>query len=204
MANIEEIWYWIIGAEEKLPDNVIGYNINEEITKDASNVINANNQTTTGMAELIYWVNAPKILAKTSVIWADWWGWGGWWISTSILELSTSSKAQTWSLSTFNTLDSSTLASDITVSSWEITSSTWWTYLVSFNIDTHNANVTSFDFICRNFWDYSYVVYTNQSWKNGSFMWLTKLNANDYIRCSIEPYWYSCAPTLSITMVRLW
>lgn len=202
MAKIEEIWYWIIGAEEKLPNNVIDYNINKEITKDASNVVNANNQTTTGMATVIPWVNAPKILAKTSVIWADWWGWE-WWISTSILELSTSERAQTWSLSTFNTLDSSTLASDITVSSWEITSSTWWTYLVSFNIDTHNANVTSFDFMCRNFWDYSYVVYTNQSWKNGSLMWLTKMNANDYIKCYIEPYWNSCSPTVSITMVRL-
>ena len=63
----EKIWYQYIGQEVKEPSNVIDYNINKEITKDASNVINANNDTTTWMATLIYWVNAPKLLEKTSV-----------------------------------------------------------------------------------------------------------------------------------------
>lgn len=63
----EKIWYQYIGQEVKEPSNVIEYNINKEITKDASNVINANNDTTTWMATLIYWVNAPKLLEKTSV-----------------------------------------------------------------------------------------------------------------------------------------
>jgi len=63
----DKIWYQYIWEEIREPSNIVEYNINKEITKDASNVINANNDTTTWMATLIYWVNAPKLLEKTSV-----------------------------------------------------------------------------------------------------------------------------------------
>ena len=63
----EKIWYQYIWEEIREPSNIVEYNINKEITKDASNVINANNDTTTWMATLIYGVNAPKLLEKTSV-----------------------------------------------------------------------------------------------------------------------------------------
>ena len=65
--NADKIWYQYIWEEIREPSNIVEYNINKEITKDASNVINANNDTTTWMATLIYWVNAPKLLEKTSV-----------------------------------------------------------------------------------------------------------------------------------------
>lgn len=72
----EEIWYSIVWEKEKTQNNVIDYNIREEITKDTSAIENANNQTTTGMATQIPWVNEPKLIAKTSIIWwAWWWGW---------------------------------------------------------------------------------------------------------------------------------
>ena len=41
-----------------MQDNVIDYDIENEETKDTSAVINANNQTTTGMANVIPWINA--------------------------------------------------------------------------------------------------------------------------------------------------
>lgn len=75
----EKVWYAIIWEKTKEDPNVIDYNINEEITKDTSAVFNANNDTTTGMANVIPWVNAPKLIAQTSILWIDfnanylWW-----------------------------------------------------------------------------------------------------------------------------------
>lgn len=65
-----EVWYSIVGEEQKTLPNEVWYNINEEITKDASAVENANNQTTTGMADEIPWINRPKLIASTSIAWA--------------------------------------------------------------------------------------------------------------------------------------
>lgn len=74
----EKVWYSIIWEKAKEDPNVIDYNINEEITKDTSAVFNANNDTTTGMATVIPWVNAPKLIAQTSILWIDYesWYWG--------------------------------------------------------------------------------------------------------------------------------
>jgi len=83
IENAEKVGYPVVWEEVKDASNVIDYQINEEITKDTSWEINANNDTTTGMATVIPWVNAPKLLADTSIIW--WWGkWWGW----AIVEIS--------------------------------------------------------------------------------------------------------------------
>ena len=76
--DAETIWYQVVWEETKYASNVIDYNINKEQTKDLSAEINANNQTTTGMANVIPWINAPKLIAETSIIWDLWWGWWGW------------------------------------------------------------------------------------------------------------------------------
>lgn len=77
-ANAEKVTYPVIWEEKKDASNVIDYNINEEITTDKSSVFNANNDTTTGMATVIPWVNAPKLIQSTSIYqnweWATWWG----------------------------------------------------------------------------------------------------------------------------------
>ena len=65
--NAETIWYSIIWEKEKDASNVIDYDIHEEITIDTSSVFNANNDTTTGMANVIPWVNAPKLIMDTSI-----------------------------------------------------------------------------------------------------------------------------------------
>lgn len=69
--DAEKVWYPVVWEEKKDPSNVVDYDIHEEITKDASNVINANNDTTTGMATVIPWINAPKLKEETSIYW--WW-----------------------------------------------------------------------------------------------------------------------------------
>lgn len=70
--DAETVWYPVIWETEKDASNVIDYNIHDEITKDTSSVINANNDTTTGMATVIPWINAPKLIANTSIYWAGW------------------------------------------------------------------------------------------------------------------------------------
>ena len=67
-ANAEKVWYPIVWEKIKDADNVVDYDIRDEITKDTAAEINANNQTTTGMANVIPWVNAPKLLESTSII----------------------------------------------------------------------------------------------------------------------------------------
>ena len=67
--NAEIIWFPVVWEEVEDASNVIDYNIREEQTKDTFAQINANNQTTTGMATVIPWINAPKLIASTSVTW---------------------------------------------------------------------------------------------------------------------------------------
>lgn len=67
--DAEKIWFPVVWEERKDASDVVDYSINEEITKDASWIINANNQTTTGVATVIPWINAPKLIAETSITW---------------------------------------------------------------------------------------------------------------------------------------
>ena len=66
--DAEVIWYNIVWEDEQLPPNVIDYNIRAEQTIDANSTMIANNQTTTGMATVIPWLNTPKLISNTSVV----------------------------------------------------------------------------------------------------------------------------------------
>ena len=65
--NAGKVWYPIVWEEVKDASNVVDNDIHEEITIDTSSVFNANNDTTTGMATVIPWVNAPKLKMSTSI-----------------------------------------------------------------------------------------------------------------------------------------
>ena len=65
--NAEKVWYPIIWEDAKEAGNVIDYDIHDEITIDKSSIFNANNNTTTGMANVIPWVNSPKLIEWTSI-----------------------------------------------------------------------------------------------------------------------------------------
>ena len=60
--DAEVVWYSIVWEEKKDASNVIDYDIHDELTLDNSSVFNANNDTTTGMANVIPWVNSPKLI----------------------------------------------------------------------------------------------------------------------------------------------
>lgn len=65
--DAEKVWFPVVWEEKKDTSNIIDYDIHEEITIDTSSVFNANNDTTTGMATVIPWVNAPKLKLSTSI-----------------------------------------------------------------------------------------------------------------------------------------
>lgn len=65
--DAEKVWFPVVWEEKKDASNIIDYDIHEEITIDTSSVFNANNDTTTGMATVIPWVNAPKLIESTSI-----------------------------------------------------------------------------------------------------------------------------------------
>ena len=108
----EKVWYPVVWEKAKDAENVIDYNIHEEITIDNSSVFNANNDTTTGMANVIPWVNAPKLIASTSIYWADagsysWWIWAefepesamaiaAWWYEELEVTRITSTRNERW------------------------------------------------------------------------------------------------------------
>ena len=75
--NAEKVWYPVVWEKQKEASNVVDYDINEEITIDTNSLFNANNDTTTGMATVIPWVNAPKLIENTSIYqnseWKTWW-----------------------------------------------------------------------------------------------------------------------------------
>lgn len=75
--DAEKVWFPVVWEEKKDASNIIDYDIHDEVTTDASSVFNANNDTTTGMATVIPWVNAPKLLEWTSIYqnseWLMWW-----------------------------------------------------------------------------------------------------------------------------------
>lgn len=65
--DAEKIDYQAIGEKTNDASNVVDYDIKEEQTIEQSSVFNANNDTTTGMANVIPWVNAPKLKLSTSI-----------------------------------------------------------------------------------------------------------------------------------------
>lgn len=91
--DAEVVWYSIIWEEKKDASNVIDYDIHDELTTESSALFNANNQTTTGVATVIPWVNSPKLIYDTSIIWGmvnktafvnfSWsWSTNEWWVHT--------------------------------------------------------------------------------------------------------------------------
>ena len=91
--DAEKVWFPVVWEEKKDASNIIDYDIREEQTIEQSSVFDANNDTTTGMANVIPWVNAPKLLESTSiyknvgnktwyVIFSGSWGTSTGWIST--------------------------------------------------------------------------------------------------------------------------
>ena len=65
--DAEKVWFPVVWETTKDSSDVVDYNIREEQTIEQSSVFDANNNTTTWMANVIPWVNSPKLLESTSI-----------------------------------------------------------------------------------------------------------------------------------------
>lgn len=189
--NAESIWYYEAWKEAKDDANVIDYNINEEQTKDEFAKINANNQTTTGMANVIPWVNAPKLLAGTSVIWA-WWGW--WWggsASYSELTIWISATMPAAEFNYFDDLSVSVASSDVTLDADNTkVRLTAWIYAIFIMIHIHKNTATftvNSNYVYPNS-DFDRIVAWDGTWWNyNCFCWLIKSDGTWFFRVWINP-----------------
>lgn len=101
--DAEKVWFPVVWEEKKDASNIIDYDIHEEITIDTSSVSNANNDTTTGMATVIPWVNAPKLIESTSIYKnvpdATWWCHISWTSSYMYYPDDPSAPIRSWNIS---------------------------------------------------------------------------------------------------------
>lgn len=127
--NAEKVWYPVIWEKTKEASDVIDYNINEEITVNTTAVFNANNDTTTGMAKNIPWVNDYRLINNTSIYqpkdWANWWT--DWTISSEL----TRPDDNTQNLRNFTLSDSFwtlkySVKTDPTLRWWVVIPRAWW------------------------------------------------------------------------------
>lgn len=134
MAEIVD--YDVIWAKPKQSDNVVWYNFREEQSIADFSKTNANNQTSTWQADIVYWVNRPKIIAETSIVWDLWW-WG-WWGGSLKYCCMTTGRIR-WDASASTELTWWTMTQNLwfTENSW-IVISKWWLYLISAYVYTHN------------------------------------------------------------------
>lgn len=130
--DAETVWYPVVWETKKDASNVIDYNIHDEITKDTSSVINANNDTTTGMATVIPWINAPKLIANTSIYWAWWWDTGSAWATLTSSSISIHTEGAETITKEARTFTISSEVWDLSFTQWTnwiIIPKTWTYYL---------------------------------------------------------------------------
>lgn len=172
--------YPVVWEEVEEADNVVNYNIREEITKDTSAVINANNQTTTGMATVIPWINAPKLIAETSIAWL-------------------SDMEQEWSYYWTYIATGTTSA---TIDSWETTD--WLSYTM-----TQTSNSLPYSWTIKNWWVefprawwYSIAIRYFTTWQE-DYLRSDKVYLNDTVVDSTSSIWSSTDHTIQIN-VKKW
>lgn len=128
--NAEVVWYSLVWEKTKESSNVIDYNINEEITTNTSAIFNANNDTTTGMATVTPWVNAPKLIESTSIYKNaqnnTWWAL----LSGSVRLIypdDTTGKIRTWTMSDeYWNIKFENKTGDDVLWDWVIIPTKWW------------------------------------------------------------------------------
>ena len=168
--NAEIVGYPVVWEEVKLAENEVPYNIREEQTIDTSSVFTANNDTTTWMATVIPWVNAPKLIASTSIYW-ELWGWWGestvWWANlAATISLwypnNTNKDFKTFTLSDAWGDEVFSNSADGLVCPWgwwyqlDLTFPFWWG---SFCVDTY-VKTGSWETLYTDYWTYNSTVHT--------------------------------------------
>lgn len=185
--NAEEVGYPVVWEEIKPAENEVPYNIREEQTIDKSSVFTANNDTTTWMANVIPWINAPKLISTTSIYWDLWWEyeeikfWGN--IARNI-SMHTSNPTVD-----FTTFTLSNLWGDANLTQWAywiilpvawwyeftFTFPSWWsTFRVDTVVKTHNWLTL-----------YSDTWSNTSTWNVWTFKWKVEENDELYIQCTL-------------------
>lgn len=196
----EEVGYSVVWEVERDKSNVIDYNIRKEQTKDNFAIENANNQTTTGMATQIPWINEPKLIAKTSIIWDLWW-WGGSIIWDAEIALATNTNTPPDTKWRFNIL---------TITSWwEWWTIDWylmypvpWTYVITRVVQTNNTYryITNLNIYILRWWT---PIDVWNAWNNEDiYYWTTwfTLIENDIMVIEYRYTWWSANHDTNWTM----
>lgn len=197
VIKAEEIWYPVVWEEIKNASNVIDYNINQEQTKDASSITNANNQTTTWLATVVPWINAPKLKSETSIIW--WWGG----VRSTTATCSMSSTVQANEYTQFDTVTLS-WATGISNSGWYLTFSNKWTYLISIFYNSNNVNSTNNSLYLRRNHNgtNTYICDYAGLPKSDTKICTADIEPWDTVRAVFESN-HSCNPTAEIRFIKL-
>lgn len=208
-ANAEKISYPVVWEEVKDADNVIDYDIRDEQTKDVSAEINANNQTTTGMANVIPWVNAPKLLESTSIISAP----RAWYISASFEWSWDATHEPWWQEAVYDYVITNQVGSPQYTVNWsEITIPAEWTY----QLDITYPEDWSFHYRVTRIYDtnssWMIVTHTGTTWALHrdtetvvhEFRKWAKLYAICEYHYTWSGSWAYRKPTLNMTVTRLW
>lgn len=194
-----EIWYPVVWQEIKDPSNVIDYNINQEQTKDASSITNANNQTTTWLATVVPWINAPKLKAETSIIW--------WWASKTTLSTASCSMSSMMQANEYTRFDTITLSWtwNMYEDDGDLYIASGWLYFITVSWNSNNANSTDNALFLRKNHNGSFSYICNLSWltKADTRSCAAELDAWDYIKIYFESN-HSCNPTASVSFIKLW
>ena len=181
--DAEKVWYPVVWEEVKDASNVIDYNIRPEQTKDMSAEINANNQTTTGMATVIPWVNAPKLIAKTSIVWipeqeGSFYGTAEWRITISWIYASPSSYSDYYVSDSAAILSQDWAYKFTTDWKWIVFPLSWWYQIKIRYYTTWYWSITRYDdiyvwntLIASHSWDWDTQTYTVNA-KKWDTLWL--------------------------------
>lgn len=209
----EKVWYPVVWEKEKTSEDVIDYDIREEQTKDISAIINANNQTTTGMANVIPWVNAPKLLEATSIISIK----RAWYFKATFTWWRPEVHEPWWQETISDYVISDEVWSTHFTLSWNnksrIVFPADWTYQLDIIYPKHWSshyrvtriyNNSSADRIVRHVW----TTWSTSDVESETIIWDFKKWDKMYAICE---YWYvgswtwgNRSPTLTITASRLW
>lgn len=212
--NAEKVGYPVVWEEQKDASNVIDYQINEEITTGWSAVLNSNNDTTTWMATVIPWVNAPMLIETTSIYQNKedivWWATVSWALSW------TRPYENTWTLrnwSIWSTYGNIKFENKTWhwLWNWLVIPSSWWYELyITYPLWSSIASV-DMDLLITKWWHWNDVVVDSYHWPYSNVentkrfryhfeQWDTlyvsiKIN---YIGSSTE-YWWNKYFTIAIT-----
>lgn len=189
--DAEKVWFPVVWEEIKDASNVIDYDIRPEQTKDISAEINANNMTTTGMATVIPWVNAPKLLASTSIIWDLWW-WGTMSATASDTVTHTFDWAEAYNtyIKTFTITDESWTEKLVQTADWLKIPSDWVYMLdmeywwISWNMDCTDNLLVNWTTVNSFVWDWD-----TYHWNNPKEKLFLSLNKWDILSAYIQMQW---------------